>query len=134
MDCGGGDFANRTVLTDLASLGKPGQHFSRDTFSAGSQVTFPQSQAKLIEALSGVSEVSTGLTLTVQHQQGTVPKITATFKTGGQQYQVSGSDRSRQRAADLAKMAACVAKLQASSRAIRHANHTLSKRRQPDRR
>ena len=109
----GSGFANRTVLTNLANLGKPGQHFARDTFSSGSQVTFPQSQAKLIEGLSGVSQISNGLTLTVQHQEGTVPKITATFKTAAKKYQVSG--QTRPSAADLAKMAACFGKLRASN-------------------
>ncbi|MGD0166060.1 MAG: ABC transporter permease [Gaiellaceae bacterium] len=110
---GGGFFFGRTIETNLAALGKPGQHFSHDTFQAGTQPTFPQSQAKSVAALSGVARVATGLTLTVQHQEGTVPKITATFKTKSKKYQVSG--QTQPSAADFAKMAACIAKLQAKS-------------------
>jgi ABC-type antimicrobial peptide transport system permease subunit len=104
-----GAFANRTVLTDLSKLGKPGEHFSHDSFLSGSQITFPQSQAKSVASLEGVSKIATGLTLTVQHQEGKVPKITATFKTGGQKYDVSGQIKPPS-AADLAKVAACLAK------------------------
>ena len=77
--------ANQSVLTDLSKLGKPGQHFVHDFFLPGTQLTFPQSQTKRIAALAGVSEVSSGLMLLAEHQEGTVPKIVATFKTGGQE-------------------------------------------------
>jgi len=110
---GGGAFANRTIQTDLSKLGKPGQHFVHDTFSAGTQPTFAQSQARSVAKLPGVAKISTGLTLTVQHQEGKVPKITATFKSGGQKVQVQG--QTQPSAADFAKMAACIEKLQGSS-------------------
>ena len=110
---GGGAFANRVIQTDLSKLGKPGQHFVHDTFSAGTQPTFAQSQAKSVAKLAGVAKISTGLTLTVQHQEGKVPKITATFKTAAKKYQVSG--QTQPSAADFAKMAACIQKLQAKS-------------------
>ena len=83
--------ANQSVLTDLSKLGKPGQHFVHDFFLPGTQLTFPQSQAKRIAALAGVSEVSSGLLLLAEHQEGTVPKIVATFKTGGQRQTVTGT-------------------------------------------
>ena len=112
---GGGAFANRTIQTDLSKLGKPGTHFVHDTFSAGTQPTFAQSQAKSVAKLAGVAKVSTGLTLTVQHQEGKVPKITATFKSGGKKINVQG--QTQPSAADFAKMAACIQKLRGSSSA-----------------
>ena len=111
---GGGAFANRTVSTDLSKLGKAGQHFESDTFSSGSQVTFAQSQAKSVSSISGVAKIATGLTLTVTHQEGKVPKITATVKTGSKKYDIQGQTQ-RPSAADFAKMATCMEKLQGSS-------------------
>jgi putative ABC transport system permease protein len=113
-ESGGGAFANRTVNTDLSRLGKAGQHFSYDIFSSGSQATFAQSQAKSVSSIPGVAKIATGLTLTVTHQEGKVPKITAQFTTGGQRLTVSGQTR-RPTAAELAKMANCMAKLEKSS-------------------
>jgi ABC-type antimicrobial peptide transport system permease subunit len=110
----GGAFANRTVSTDLSTLGKAGQHFSYDTFSSGSQVTFAQSQAKSVSSISGVAKVATGLTLTVTHQEGKVPKITAQFTTGGQRLNVSGQMK-QPSAADMAQMAKCLAKQEKKS-------------------
>jgi ABC-type antimicrobial peptide transport system permease subunit len=110
---GGGDRAviqaNSSVLTDLSKLGKPGDHFVHDFFLPGTQLTFPQSQAKQIAALSGVSAVSAGLVLSGVHQEGTVPKIVAKLKTGGQSITV------RQRvtpptAAEFQAMQACLQK------------------------
>jgi putative ABC transport system permease protein len=110
----GGAFMNRVLETDLSQLGKPGQHFERDVFSAGSQPTFAQSNAKQVAALPGVAKTATGLTLTVTHQEGKIPKITATFQTGGQTYNVHGQVKPPT-AAELAQMADCLAKLQKSS-------------------
>ena len=101
--------ANQSVLTDLSKLGKPGQHFVHDFFLPGTQLTFPQSQAKRIAALSGVSEVSSGLMLIAEHQEGTVPKIVATFKTGGQRQTITGRLKPPT-SAELAQMQACFAK------------------------
>jgi putative ABC transport system permease protein len=111
---GGGEIlaANRSVLTDLSKLGKPGQHFVHDFFLPGTQLTFPEQQTKQIASLGGVAAVANGLTLTAVHQQGTVPKIVAQLKTGGQTFRI------RRRlpqltAAELAKMTACFARLRA---------------------
>ena len=111
---GGGAFANRTVSTDLSTLGKAGTHFSSDTFSSGSQLTFAQSQAKNVSTISGVAKTATGLTLTVTHQEGKVPKISTQITTGGQQINVRGQVP-QATAADLAKMASCLAKQEKSS-------------------
>lgn len=110
----GGAFANRTLETDLSQLGKPGQHFSRDIFSVGTQPTFAQSQAKSVSSLSGVAKIATGLTLTVTHQEGKVPKISTQITTGGEQINVQGQVH-QPTAAELAKMAACLAKQEKSS-------------------
>ena len=111
---GGGAFANRTVSTDLSTLGKAGQHFSYDTFSSGSQLTFAQSQAKNVSTISGVAKTATGLTLTVTHHEGKVPKISTQITTGGQQINVRGQVP-QATAADLAKMASCLAKQETKS-------------------
>jgi len=81
--------ANESALTDLSKLGKPGQHFVHDFFLPGTQLTFPAESAKQAAALSGVEDVSTGLTLIAVHQSGVVPKITATFRTGGDAFRVN---------------------------------------------
>ena len=47
--------ANQAAITDLSKLGKPGTHFVHDFFLPGTQLTFPQSQAKQIAALAGVA-------------------------------------------------------------------------------
>ena len=113
-DSAGGAFANRIVSTDLSTLGKAGQHFSNDTFSSGSQVAFAQSQAKSVSSISGVSKIATGLTLTVTHQEGKVPKISTQITAGGQRLNVQGQT-SPPTAAEMAKMASCLAKQEKSS-------------------
>src|SRR6266508_1343124 len=75
--------ANQSALTDLSKLGKAGDHFVHDFFLPGTQLTFPQKQAKKISSLSGVASVTTGLVLSAVHQEGVVPKIVAKIKTGG---------------------------------------------------
>lgn len=110
----GGAFLNRVIQTDLSQLGKPGDKFERDTFSSGSQTPFSESEAGEVAGLEGVEQVGAGLTLTVQHQEGTIPKITAQFKTGGDTYEIRGQIKGPS-AAEMAKMAECMAKLEASS-------------------
>jgi putative ABC transport system permease protein len=85
---GGGELvqANSSVITDLSKLGKPGAHFVHDFFLPGTQLTFPASQGTTVKSLPGVAAVSQGLLLVAEHQEGTVPKIVATLKTGGQTY------------------------------------------------
>ncbi|MHB8470883.1 MAG: ABC transporter permease [Gaiellaceae bacterium] len=111
---GGGGFgqllqANSSVLTDLSKLGKPGTHFVHDFFLPGTQLTFPASQGAAVKSLPGVAATAQGLLLVAEHQDGTVPKIVAKLKTGGQTF------RFRQRitaltAAEQAKVAACLLK------------------------
>jgi putative ABC transport system permease protein len=109
--------ANQSAITDLSKLGKAGSHFVHDFFLPGTQLTFPQSQTKQIATLSGVSAVSSGLVLSAVHQEGTVPKIVAKIRTGGQRFQVTGRVRFQQTPAERARVAACFAKLAGSNNA-----------------
>jgi len=72
------------VKTDLAQLGKPGDHFTRDFFLPGTQLTMPTATAQQIAGEAGATASSAALAMTITHQEGTVPKIVATFQTGGQ--------------------------------------------------
>jgi len=106
--------ANQSVITDLSKLGKPGQHFVHDFFLPGTQLTFEQTAARRIASINGVAQVTTGLTLLAEHQEGIVPKIVAKLKTGGQTFQI---DRQlpRPTAAQFQKMQACFDKLRAQN-------------------
>ena len=101
--------ANSSVITDLSKLGKPGDSFVHDFFLPGTQLTFSQDEAKRVGQVEGVGSAAAGLILTGVHQSGTVPKIVAQIKAGGQQVRV---DRAIQRPtqAEFAKMQACLQK------------------------
>src|SRR5690348_5705164 len=81
--------ANRSVITDLSKLGKPGTHFVHDFFLPGTQLTFQQSSASQVSKINGVAGVSQGLILLAEHQEGVVPKIVAKLKTGGQTFDIT---------------------------------------------
>jgi putative ABC transport system permease protein len=102
--------ANQSVLTDLSKLGKPGTHFVHDFFLPGSQLTFQQTATKQVAALANVAQVTSGLTLLAEHQEGVVPKIVAKLKTGGQTFQIQ-RNIPRPTAAQFAAMQACIDKL-----------------------
>ncbi|HZO34573.1 MAG TPA: ABC transporter permease [Gaiellaceae bacterium] len=106
--------ANQSVLTDLSKLGKPGGHFVHDFFLPGTQLTFQQSAASQIAAIPGVAQVTTGLTLLAEHQEGVVPKIVATLKTQRKTFQIQ-RNLPRPTAAQFAQMQACFDKLRSSS-------------------
>jgi ABC-type lipoprotein release transport system permease subunit len=108
--------ANASVLTDLSKLGKPGQKFDHTFLLPGTQLTFPQSQATQIKSIPGVAAVSSGLVLSAVHQDGTVPKIVARLKTGGQRLTITGRVRFQFSQADQDKVRACIQKLQASGK------------------
>jgi ABC-type antimicrobial peptide transport system permease subunit len=122
-DTGGGPFggrggpgdgviqANASVLTDLSKLGNPGQTFDHTFLLPGTQLTFPQSQARQMASIDGVSAVSSGLVLAAVHQSGTVPKIVAKLKTGGQRVTVTGRVRFQFSAAEQEKIRACFQKV-----------------------
>ena len=115
---GGGDTrdllaANSSVITDLSKLGKPGQHFVHDFFLPGTQLTFPVAQPRQIARLNGVAAVSEGLVLIAEHQEGTVPKIVASLKAGGQTFNIQRQITPPTPAEQLA-IQKCIAKLQSS--------------------
>ena len=101
--------ANSSVITDLSKLGKPGEKFDHTFFLPGTQLTFSQSQTNQIGRVDGVQSVSSGLVLSAVHQSGTVPKIVAQLKAGGQQVQV---DRqiARPTQAEFQQMQKCLQK------------------------
>jgi putative ABC transport system permease protein len=102
--------ANQSVITDLSKLGKPGTHFVHDFFLPGTQLTFKQTAATQIAKIAGVAQVTQGLTLLAQHQEGVVPKIVATLKTQAKTItQVRNIPQPT--AAEFAAMQACFAKL-----------------------
>ncbi len=76
--------ANSSVLTDLAKLGPAGTKFTHDFFVPGTLITFPDQAVSMISSIKGVTAAVPGLSLQAIHESGTVPKITATYKTGGQ--------------------------------------------------
>ena len=101
--------ANQSAITDLSKLGKPGTKFTHDFFLPGTQLTFPQSSAAQIAKVPGVASVSSGLILAAVHQTGTVPKIVAKIRTGGQRLRVDQQIKPPT-AAEFAAMRACLAK------------------------
>jgi ABC-type antimicrobial peptide transport system permease subunit len=106
--------SNLSVVTDLSKLGKPGTHFVHDFFLPGSQLTFKQSAASQISSIAGVAQVTQGLTLLAEHQEGVVPKIVATLKTAAKTFNVQ-RNIPRPTAAQFAQMQACFAKQAAKS-------------------
>ena len=102
--------ANQSALTDLSKLGKPGTHFVHDFFLPGTQLTFRQSAAQQIAKLAGVAQVSSGLTLLAEHQEGVVPKIVATLRTRRRTFTITRAI-ARPTAAEFAKMQTCLQKL-----------------------
>ena len=106
--------ANQSVITDLSKLGKPGTHFVHDFFLPGTQLTFQQTAAAQIASIDGVAQVTQGLTLLAEHQEGVVPKIVAKLKTGGQTFQIR-RNLPRPTAAQAQAMQACFDKLRSSS-------------------
>ena len=58
----------------LRNLGKPGSHFTRDSFLSTSQLSFPASKVKTVSGIANVDSAAGGLTLTALHVSGTVPK------------------------------------------------------------
>lgn len=77
---------NRNVVTDLAKLGKPGDHFTRDFFLSATLVSFPADAVSQIKTIPGVTSAVGGLVQLAEHQTGTVPQIVASIQTGGQTF------------------------------------------------
>ena len=74
---------NGTSRLGLQNLGKPGTHFTRDSFVATSQLSFPASEVTSISKKANVKSVAGGLTLSSVHVSGTVPQNPPTGGGGG---------------------------------------------------
>src|SRR5206468_8425616 len=70
---------NRNVITDLAKLGKPGDHFTQDFFLSATLLSFPQAAVGQVAKLPGVTSAVGGLVQLAEHQTGTVPQIVASI-------------------------------------------------------
>jgi putative ABC transport system permease protein len=101
--------ANRSVMTDLSKLGKPGEEFVHDFFLPGMQLTFPQNQAREIAALDDVAAVSSGLVLQAVHQEGKVPRIVARIRAGGDRLSIA-RQITPPTPAEFQKIQACIEK------------------------
>src|SRR5439155_3196123 len=77
---------NSNVVTDLAKLGKPGDHFTRDFFLSATLLSFPQDAVSQVSKLPGGTSAVGGLVQLAEHQTGTVPNIVANIQTGGQTF------------------------------------------------
>lgn len=75
---------NSSIITDLAKLGKPGTKFTHDFLVPGTLITFPAVAVTDVAKIPDVTSSVGALSLQALHESGTVPKITATVKTGGQ--------------------------------------------------
>jgi ABC-type antimicrobial peptide transport system permease subunit len=69
----------------LQNLGAPGTHFTRDSFLATSQLSFPASEVTTISQKANVKSAAGGLTLSSVHVSGTVPQGGFGQPGGGQQ-------------------------------------------------
>ncbi len=83
--------SNDSVLTDLSKLGPPGTQFTHDFFVPGTLITFPSQAVGNITSIPGVTGAVGVLSLQGVHDTGTVPKIVATFTTGGQTQTVTAT-------------------------------------------
>ena len=93
------------AVTDLASLGAPGQHFEHDFFLPETAYTFPQSDLSRAAGIPGVETIAGGLRLIAIHRQGTVPDIVAEYTVEPQTITLAPPT-----AADFQIMNDCVAK------------------------
>ncbi len=68
----------------MAKLGPAGTKFTHDFFVPGTLITFPSQAVSDVAKVKGVTSAVGALSLDALHETGTVPKITASVKTGGQ--------------------------------------------------
>ena len=81
----------QSVVTDLSKLGNPGDHFVHDFFLPSGEPALPAGAVERIRSIPGVAQVSTGLTLQVMHQEGTVPRIVAELQQAARTVTVNQS-------------------------------------------
>jgi ABC-type antimicrobial peptide transport system permease subunit len=101
---------NDVVLTDLAKLGKPGTRFTHDFFFPDTLIPFPSAAVSIIEHMKDVTSSVGGLLLKATHESGTVPDITAKYKTGGETLKVDATPPSLT-PTEMAAEQACIQKL-----------------------
>ena len=101
---------NASIITDLKTLGKPGTKFTHDFLVPGTLITFPAVAVKDVAKIPDVTVAVGALSLEALHETGTVPKITATVKTGGQTISKTVKPPTLT-AAERAKEGSCVQKL-----------------------
>jgi putative ABC transport system permease protein len=65
---------NGSSRLGLQNLGNPGTHFTRDSFVATSQLSFPATEVTAISKKANVKSAAGGLTLSSVHASGTVPQ------------------------------------------------------------
>ena len=65
---------NRGSAVDIGKLGTPGEKFSRTDFVAGTQLSFPASEARRIAGLDGVADAAASLTVDALTLSGKVPE------------------------------------------------------------
>lgn len=80
--------SDNRVFTDLSALGNAGDAFKSDAFATGGNLSFATSDTANLDT-SLVADSATALIMNVTHQEGTIPTITSTFRTGGQRFQIS---------------------------------------------
>ena len=76
--------ANKGLVTDLATLGKPGASFTKDFFLLAALLPVKQDTAATLATLPHVRGAAAALTVLASHQTGVVPRIVAQLSTGGQ--------------------------------------------------
>jgi putative ABC transport system permease protein len=64
---------NKDAFVDPADLGRPGSHFTADSFLPATQLTFPEAAAQAIGDVPQVADVGRALTVLLVHAQGKVP-------------------------------------------------------------
>ena len=101
---------NDVVLTDLAKLGKPGTQFTHDFFFPDTLIPFPSQAVGIIGHMKDVTTSVGGLLLKATHESGTVPDITAKYKTGGEILKVDATPPTLT-AAQMAAEQSCIQKL-----------------------
>ncbi len=89
---------NGTTRLGFGDL-KPGQHFTRDSFLATSQLSFPASEVTQISSKAHVDAAAGGLTLSSVHASGTVPA-----QTGGGGFGPSGGGQQGPRSIDISSV------------------------------
>jgi hypothetical protein len=103
--------ADQQSVLDLARLGKPGQRFSQDFMIPTAGLTFAADTARAIRHFQGVRAVAAALTIEVDHAEGTVPLVVATFVRPARVLRVLPPTQAEAATAD-----ACIARLAPEAR------------------